>query len=98
MHVKLAKLHTVRVAPQNRSPSLVLNVSMSKNLHPGTKVLMAGVVPVKDLYHMACVATESTAKKSASSHVCPVRLGRRHQFVPFFTGTKANLPTSVQYY
>eukprot|EP00438_Fugacium_kawagutii_P003516 Skav224778 [mRNA] locus=scaffold4598:37999:41141:- [translate_table: standard] len=36
-----------------------------------TSVLMAGVVPVKDLYHMACVKMEKEPRQSASNQVQP---------------------------
>lgn len=54
-----------------------------------TKVLMAGVVPVKDLYHMACVRSEKAPRQNASSHVHPKR-GKRRPHLRRLIGTRAN--------
>ena len=47
----------------------------------GTRVLIAGVVLVKDLYHMACVNIENVPSTSANNHVHP-KAGKRMRQEP----------------
>lgn len=57
-------------------------------------MLIAGVVPVKDLYHMACVPTEQVPKNTAKSQVRPSAGRRACHAAERFTGTRANLISS----